>query len=170
MWWFIVITISLWGSDGIIEHAIPMSPAIQDIPGYLVKDYVMKQAATRYFNEHPEIWNKIEPKFTEVLSALPEAIGHERYKKFKSRLRNLKDSESSQASEDIEVNLFAEEVLSQVLTRSMSEENEYMKQLTRRASQRVPRRTVAIITAISSIVVAALTAAVSLGAQFSNCN
>ena len=160
-----------WGSSSSSDEAsfvdntrtyeIRLSSPLQDIPGKLVCQSMIKIAVSKYFHDRPQVGVQLAPLIEHKLEQMRRNSSAPRYNKFRQFALNNSDT-PDQKSDDPEVDLFMEEVLSHVLRERIEQEEQERERYQIVAHERVSKRNVAIIAGVSSVLCTLISAGITL--------
>lgn len=150
------------------EHCISLSQKSDDIPHEATCQYMIDTAVAKYFAHDPAMADRLRPHIDNILNDIKRSSRREHYARYQTYALNP-DNSPERSSNDADLDLFVEEVISRVLTAQMDMDRESMEELREESRRRIPRKQVAIITGVTSIVLAGITAATTLSIHFSGC-
>lgn len=183
MWYIFLLlcTMSIAGAssdddsqDIVLEmtsKAIRHSPRCNDVQALAVEDYVAEFAVSKYFGDKPEMMQFLKPSIQKKLEQLKRnSSTKNRFNKCSMLALSTSDqSTPPHSSDDPEVDLFMEEILSQVMSELLQTESGRRAQAEHEASERVSKKNVAIISGATAIICALISAGVTVALPLTQC-
>lgn len=173
MYWLILVWVGFsWGSSSSelpATYNITISPGLADVPHNHVCQSMVNIAVEKYFKDKPAIADELLPRIEQLMAQKQFGAKSAAFKKFRRFALNNMDT-PSRSSDDPEIDLFMEEILTQALREQLEEKEGHMLQFQAAAQDRVPRRTVAVIAGATSLLCTMITAGVTLAVALNtNC-